>query len=57
MTRQREQDMVWAFDVDGTLIGSIRSGVLRPAGCELLTALAARGVLAVLSQMVVTPLL
>jgi phosphoglycolate phosphatase-like HAD superfamily hydrolase len=38
----------WAFDVDGTLIGSIRSDRLRPGTTELLGALAARGVTCVL---------
>jgi long-chain acyl-CoA synthetase len=33
---------VWAFDVDGTLIGSIRSDRLRPGAVELLTELGAR---------------
>ena len=36
--------MTWAFDVDGTLVGSIRSDVLRPGATELLEALSARGV-------------
>ncbi len=35
--------MTWAFDVDGTLIGSIRSDRLRPGAAELLAALVARG--------------
>jgi phosphoglycolate phosphatase-like HAD superfamily hydrolase len=35
--------VVWAFDVDGTLIGSIRSGVLRPGADDLLSALASAG--------------
>ena len=30
---------VWIFDVDGTLIGSIRSEITRPGALELLTAL------------------
>ena len=29
-------DCVWVFDVDGTLIGSVRSDVLRPGAMELL---------------------
>lgn len=40
--------MIWAFDVDGTLIGSIRSNSLRPGAVDLLLALAARGVECVL---------
>lgn len=39
---------MWAFDVDGTLIGSIRSDVLRPGASELLAALAAAGARCVL---------
>lgn len=39
---------VWAFDVDGTLIGSIRSNVLRPGAPELLAHLRAGGVTCVL---------
>lgn len=39
---------VWAFDVDGTLIGSIRSDILRPGAAELLHALAEAGVTCVL---------
>lgn len=35
---------VWAFDVDGTLIGSVRSDRLRPGAVALLDALLARGV-------------
>jgi long-chain acyl-CoA synthetase len=35
---------VWAFDLDGTLIGSIRSERLRPGAAELLRALNARGI-------------
>ena len=35
--------MTWAFDVDGTLIGSIRSDRLRPGAAELLAALVDRG--------------
>lgn len=42
-TLDRVEDQVWAFDVDGTLIGSIRSDVLRPGAVELLRELAARG--------------
>ena len=38
----------WAFDVDGTLIGSIRSERLRPGAAELLAALAEREVRTVL---------
>lgn len=36
-------DDVWVFDVDGTLIGSIRSDRLRPGVEELLEILRARG--------------
>jgi len=39
---------IWAFDVDGTLIGSIRSDVLRPGADALLGELVARGVTCVL---------
>lgn len=39
---------VWAFDVDGTVIGSIRSDVLRPGVGDLLVELTARGVRCVL---------
>lgn len=39
---------VWAFDVDGTLIGSIRSEILRPGAPELLVRLGALGVTCVL---------
>ncbi len=39
---------VWAFDVDGTLIGSIRSDVLRPGAADLLHTLGERGVICVL---------
>ena len=39
---------VWAFDVDGTLVGSIRSEVLRPGARELLQVLRARDVRCVL---------
>lgn len=38
----------WAFDVDGTLIGSIRSDVTRPGAVVLLEALVRRGVVCVL---------
>ena len=37
------QGAVWAFDVDGTLIGSIRSDVLRPGTTDLLDALGRAG--------------
>jgi NLI interacting factor-like phosphatase len=37
-------DVLWVFDLDGTLIGSIRPDVLRPGAVELLDALAAKGV-------------
>jgi phosphoserine phosphatase len=40
--------MTWAFDVDGTLIGSIRSDRLRPGVAELLSGLGERGVAMVL---------
>ncbi len=40
--------MTWLFDVDGTLIGSIRSDRLRPGARELLDALVARQVPCVL---------
>jgi long-chain acyl-CoA synthetase len=40
--------VTWAFDVDGTLIGSIRSDRLRPGAAELLTRLVERGVAIVL---------
>ena len=36
--------MIWAFDVDGTLIGSIRADVLRPGAAELLAAVRDRGI-------------
>ena len=36
-------DTLWIFDLDGTLIGSVRSDVLRPGAVELLDALAAGG--------------
>ena len=39
---------VWAFDLDGTLIGSIRNDRLRPGARELLAGLAERGVTCVL---------
>jgi phosphoglycolate phosphatase-like HAD superfamily hydrolase len=39
---------VWAFDVDGTLVGALRSDRLRPGAGRLLAALASRGVTAVL---------
>ncbi|MET0715016.1 MAG: NIF family HAD-type phosphatase, partial [Mycetocola sp.] len=39
---------VWAFDVDGTLIGSIRSDRTRPGARELLEELDRRGVVVVL---------
>jgi phosphoglycolate phosphatase-like HAD superfamily hydrolase len=38
----------WAFDVDGTLIGSIRSDVLRPGATDLLERLRHRGITCVL---------
>jgi long-chain acyl-CoA synthetase len=34
----------WVFDLDGTLIGSVRSDQLRPGAAELLDALADHGV-------------
>ena len=40
--------VTWAFDVDGTLIGSIRSNRLRPGAAELLAGLVERGVVIVL---------
>jgi long-chain acyl-CoA synthetase len=40
--------VIWAFDLDGTLIGSVRSEQLRPGAVELLDALAARRVVCVL---------
>jgi hypothetical protein len=40
--------LVWAFDVDGTLIGSIRSEILRPGAGDLLTELNRRRVRCVL---------
>jgi phosphoglycolate phosphatase-like HAD superfamily hydrolase len=39
---------VWAFDVDGTIVGSIRSDVLRPGAAELVRTLGRRGVQCVL---------
>ena len=36
-------DAVWVFDVDGTLIGSIRSDRLRPGAAELLETLTRNG--------------
>lgn len=36
-------DAVWVFDVDGTLIGSIRSDRLRPGAAELLETLSRNG--------------
>jgi hypothetical protein len=42
------QRLVCAIDVDGTLIGSIRSDVTRPGAVELLRALAVRGWVTVL---------
>ena len=41
-------DAVWLFDVDGTLIGSVRSDVLRPGAIELLGRLRDAGVTPVL---------
>jgi hypothetical protein len=38
----------WAFDVDGTLIGSIRSDVIRPGAASLLAALVRREVVCVM---------
>jgi long-chain acyl-CoA synthetase len=40
--------VTWAFDVDGTLIGSIRSDRLRPGAADLLAGLVERGVAIVL---------
>jgi long-chain acyl-CoA synthetase len=40
--------VTWAFDVDGTLIGSIRSDRLRPGAADLLARLVERGVVIVL---------
>ena len=42
------RDAVWLFDVDGTLIGSVRSDVLRPGAIELLDRLRDAGVTPVL---------
>jgi hypothetical protein len=42
-TAPNHPDDVWVFDVDGTLIGSIRSDKLRPGAEELLELLARRG--------------
>jgi phosphoglycolate phosphatase-like HAD superfamily hydrolase len=39
---------VWAFDLDGTLVGSIRNDRLRPGARELLTSLAERDITCVL---------
>lgn len=44
MSPRSGQAPVWAFDVDGTLIGSVRSDRLRPGAPELLETLVARGV-------------
>ena len=38
-----DPDAVWVFDVDGTLIGSIRSDRLRPGAAELLETLSQNG--------------
>ena len=43
-----ESAEVWAFDLDGTLIGSVRSDVLRPHAVTLLHELARREVTCVL---------
>jgi long-chain acyl-CoA synthetase len=40
--------VTWAFDVDGTLVGSIRSDRLRPGAADLLARLVERGVAVVL---------
>lgn len=40
--------MIWAFDVDGTLIGSVRADRLRPGADELLAELTARDIVCVL---------
>jgi phosphoglycolate phosphatase-like HAD superfamily hydrolase len=40
--------MSWTFDVDGTLIGSVRSDRLRPGAVELLEGLTRRGAVIVL---------
>lgn len=39
-----EAGEVWAFDLDGTLIGSVRSDILRPHARTLLHELAERGI-------------
>jgi long-chain acyl-CoA synthetase len=39
----RGRQLVWAIDVDGTLIGSIRSSNTRPGAVELLAGLLDRG--------------
>ena len=39
---------VWAFDIDGTLIGAIRSDVLRPGVIDVFTAINAVGARVVL---------
>lgn len=39
---------VWAFDVDGTLVGSVRSDVLRPGAREVLAALDHHGAVCLL---------
>ncbi len=41
-------DAVWVFDVDGTLIGSVRSDILRPGAMELLDRLRDAGATLVL---------
>ena len=41
-------DAIWLFDVDGTLIGSVRSDVLRPGAIELLDRLRDAGATPVL---------
>ncbi len=41
-------DAIWLFDVDGTLIGSVRSDVLRPGAIELLDRLRDAGTTPVL---------
>lgn len=43
MHSHNDPDDVWVFDVDGTLIGSIRSDRLRPGAQELLETLTACG--------------
>jgi long-chain acyl-CoA synthetase len=47
-TTERVDAVTWAFDVDGTLIGSIRSDRLRPGAADLLARLVERGVVVVL---------